>query len=261
MGLFFIYILKSGTALILFYLFYKLLLSRETFHRFNRITLLCLLTASSVLPFLQWKKEPASGTIAHGWMDISYIQIQEATWTSPAKTVPFILYILLFIYLLGLFFFICHTLLGYVQLYRYIHGREIIELENGIRLILTDQQETPFSWMKYVIISKTDWEESGKEILTHESGHIRLHHSWNRMLTQVCILLHWFNPAAWLIRRELEHIHEYEADDYVLNKGIDAKKYQLLLIKKAVGSQRFTSMANSFNHSKLKKENYYDVKS
>jgi beta-lactamase regulating signal transducer with metallopeptidase domain len=62
----------------------------------------------------------------------------------------------------------------------------------------------------------------------------------------------WFNPAAWLLRQELQNIHEYEADDTVLSQGINAKEYQLLIIKKAVGA-RLYSLANSLNHSSLKK--------
>jgi hypothetical protein len=107
--------------------------------------------------------------------------------------------------------------------------------------------------MRYIIISRTDWEENRDEILTHETAHIRYFHSWDVLIAGCCVIFHWFNPAVWLLKLELQHLHEYEADEEVLNQGIDAKKYQLLLIKKAVGSQRFTSMANSFNHSKIKK--------
>ena len=96
-------------------------------------------------------------------------------------------------------------------------------------------------------------EESGEEILTHEMAHIRARHSVDMLICSFCVILQWFNHAVWLLKQELENIHEYEADESVINHGIDAKHYQLFLIKKAVGSQRFTSMANRFNHSKLKK--------
>ena len=55
----------------------------------------------------------------------------------------------------------------------------------------------------------------------------------------------------WLLRRELRAIHEYEADEAVLRSGVDAREYQMLLIRKAAG-RRWCSVANSFNHSKLK---------
>ena len=124
---------------------------------------------------------------------------------------------------------------------------------DGIHLILTDKPVVPFSWMRTIVISRKDFEESGIEIMTHEMAHIRARHSVDMLICSFCVILQWFNPAVWLLKQELENIHEYEADESVINHGIDAKHYQLLLIKKAVGSQRFTSMANSFNHSKLKK--------
>ena len=65
------------------------------------------------------------------------------------------------------------------------------------------------------------------------------------------VIFHWFNPAAWLLMRELREVHEYEADNGVINNGIDATEYQLLLVKKSVGA-RLYSMACGFNHSKLK---------
>ena len=53
MGIFLIYILKSAVCLSLFYLFYRLLLSKETFHRFNRIALLGILFLSLLIPFIE----------------------------------------------------------------------------------------------------------------------------------------------------------------------------------------------------------------
>ena len=91
------------------------------------------------------------------------------------------------------------------------------------------------------------------EILAHEQAHIRACHSLDMWFAGCCAVLHWFNPAVWLLKQELQNVHEYEADESVIAHGVDAKHYQLLLIKKAVGAQRFTSMANSFDHSKLKK--------
>ena len=126
-------------------------------------------------------------------------------------------------------------------------------LPDGSKLVVTDETVCPFSWMGYIVISQKDMEESGEEILTHEMAHIRARHSVDMLICSFCVILQWFNPAVWLLKQELENIHEYEADESVINHGVDAKQYQLLLIKKAVGSQRFTSMANSFNHSKLKK--------
>ena len=115
-----------------------------------------------------------------------------------------------------------------------------------------NQEIAPFSWMNYIVISRKDLEENGREILIHEMAHIHHRHSVDLLVADICIFFQWFNPGAWLLKQELQNVHEYEADETVINEGVNAKEYQLLLIKKAVGT-RLYSMANSFNHSKLKK--------
>ena len=83
-------------------------------------------------------------------------------------------------------------------------------------------------------------------------AHVHNRHSIDLLISDICIIFQWFNPTSWLLKQELQNIHEYEADETVIRQGVNAKQYQLLLIKKAVGT-RLYSMANSFNHSKLKK--------
>jgi len=162
------------------------------------------------------------------------------------------LQLLIILYMIGGIFFICKLIYSTYTILRVIRSGEKIRLQD-ISVIVTREPIAPFSWMRYIVISRTDWEENREEIITHELAHINYRHSWDVVVTGLCIVFHWFNPAAWLLKQELQNIHEFEADEYVIKQGIDAKKYQLLLIKKAVGTQRFTSMANSFNHSKLKK--------
>ena len=157
------------------------------------------------------------------------------------------------IYAGGCLFFAGRFLYSVCQIVRLIRSGERAVLEDGTRLVVTDLTVPPFSWMKYIVISRIDMEESGAEILAHEQAHIRACHSLDMWFAGCCAVLHWFNPAVWLLKQELQNVHEYEADESVIAHGVDAKHYQLLLIKKAVGAQRFTSMANSFDHSKLKK--------
>jgi hypothetical protein len=172
--------------------------------------------------------------------------------SSPGQGAPLWIRLMLLVYVGGGLFFGCRFLFSYVRMF-HLMRKGVKRRMNGIWLILTPEPVVSFSWMHHIVISEKDWAESGEEILTHEMAHIQNRHTIDLLLAEACILLYWFNPATWLLKRELQHIHEYEADESVIRKGIDAKKYQLLLIKKAVGSQRFTSVANSFNHSSLKK--------
>jgi biopolymer transport protein ExbD len=138
-----------------------------------------------------------------------------------------------------------------VSIRRLMATSRCIKRENGARLFVTEREVVPFSWFGNIILSERDLSEGGDIIITHEQAHQRLYHSVDVLFMNLCCALQWFNPAAWLLRRDLRELHEYEADEAVLCSGVDAKEYQLLLIRKAVGNKSY-SIANSLNHSTLK---------
>ena len=100
---------------------------------------------------------------------------------------------------------------------------EYIDEGEKVTLIVHDRDIAPFSWMKYIVISEKDLDENGREILIHELAHIQNRHSWDLLVADICIFFQWFNPASWLLKQELQNIHEYEADETVIEKGVDAK--------------------------------------
>ena len=263
MGIFLVYILKSAACLAVFYLFYKLLMSRETFHRFNRFALLGLLVLSSVLPLVEVSVNEPVGvqetmlTLEQLLLLADVEEGQETVVAQPATALW--VRVALLVYLVGMFFFAVRNLWSLGRLGALLRRGRVERLSDylpgrgeHVRLVVHDRDIAPFSWMRYIVLSRKDLEENGREILIHELAHIRNRHSWDLLLADLCIFVQWFNPAAWLLKQELQTIHEYEADDTVLREGVDAKTYQMLLIKKAVGT-RLYSMANSFNHSSLKK--------
>ena len=256
MGTFFVYILKSAFCLALFYLFYRLLLSKETFHRFNRVALLGLLVASCVVPLIQVGAQGAN-EINRQFLSLEEMLLMaEPMDEVGAETLAVPTWgwkeMLLLLYIIGIVFFLIRNLWSLGRMIGLIDGCRKEKMDDGILLFTHRKEIAPFSWMKCIVLSEKDLDEGGEAILTHERAHIANRHSWDLLLADVCVFFQWFNPAAWLLKQELQNIHEYEADEWVINQGIDAKKYQLLLIKKAVGT-RLYSMANSLNHSSLKK--------
>ena len=266
MGNFLVYILKSAACLAVFYLFYKLLMSRDTFHRFNRFALLGLLVLSSLLPLVEASvNSPAA--VQETMLTLEQLLLladiqpegESMAAATPSATVLWLRAALL-VYLTGIVFFIVRNLCSLARLGRLIRQgkREALDSylpdrkEKNVRLVVHDHDIAPFSWMHWIVIARKDLEENGREILINELAHIRNRHSWDLLLADLCIFVQWFNPAAWLLKQELQNIHEYEADETVLREGVNARNYQMLLIKKAVGT-RLYSMANSFNHSSLKK--------
>lgn len=255
MGTFLVYILKSAVCLAIFYLFYRLLLSKETFHRFNRMALLGVMLLSCLLPLVKVTVEQASPVNAQVMSMEDLLLMYQ--WNSEAVVEegsrPFHWQEgLVLVYFVGLFFVIVRHLWSLGRMLYLIRHSRCERLDNGIRLVVHRRKLAPFSWMRYIVISETDLKESGHHILVHEMAHIHHRHSWDLLLIEACAWLQWFNPAIWLLKQELQNIHEYEADEEVLRQGINAKEYQMLLIKKAVGA-RLYSIANSFNHSSLKK--------
>ena len=254
MGTFFAYILKTALFLIVYYLFYKLLMSRETFHRFNRVALVSLLLLSFVLPLAESLFKgtgPGEGLVALEGMLMMATMAEDAD-AAQIPTSHILLGALMLVYLLGVVAFTLRSLISYISLAKQLRKGERQTLNDGTILCLHDEQIAPFSWMHYIVASRKDIEESGVAIICHELGHIHNHHTLDLILTEVALILQWFNPAIWLMRRELQTIHEYEADEAVLDYGIDAKSYQLLLIKKAAGS-RLQSITNSLHQSSIKK--------
>ena len=257
MGVFFIYILKSSVCLVLFYLFFRLLLSKETFHRFNRMALLGVLFFSLLIPCIEVTTRHQV-EVQQAMLSIEQLLLMAELEATPVEagavqeTVASWIQIVLLVYLAGILFLACRSIYSLISLFRLIHSGKREKLEKGGTLVIHHQEIAPFSWMKYIVISQKDLEENGREILIHEMAHIHHRHSIDLLLADICIFFQWFNPGAWLLKQELQNIHEYEADETVINEGVNAKEYQLLLIKKAVGT-RLYSMANSFNHSKLKK--------
>lgn len=251
MGLFFIYSLKVALCLIAFYLIYKLLLSRETFFSFNRAVLLAIMGLSLLLPLAHVSMSaPTVG--AGGFVVVEDIIVRAVA----ADTEDFVLtaaQTAFLIYILGVAFFAVRWVLSLVSLYRLIRSGRVVSSADGIRTIVVSREVSPFSWLGNIVISESDYANSPDCILRHERAHVAAHHSVDIMLCDALIVFQWFNPAAWLLKTEMQNLHEYEADRAVLTSGVDAAGYQLLLIRKAVGDKLF-SMANNLNQCSLKKE-------
>ena len=248
-----IYQIKVGICLIAFYLLWKLLLSRETFHRFNRVALLVVMALALVLPWIRLSLD-VSAPVAGGMVMLEEMIVTpagavQAEPMAPTWSVVNIANVLYFIGVVAVLVWLLHS---QWNLHRLLKKGRKEQLPGGITLHVVPGDQTPFSYFKHIVINEQDYRDNPREILTHEHAHISLRHSWDVLFVELVKLFQWWNPAAWLLCRELRQVHEYEADMAVLNQGVDAKQYQLLLIRKSVGDQLF-SMANNFNYQSLKK--------
>ena len=249
---FLIYEGKVAVALLVFYLFYRFLLKKETFHRFNRAVLvgtavlsfllpLCIITIHRPMETVRAASGPAVVS-EFPETDLAPMVQASAPWWPGALTVLF---------WAGVAFVLARALVSVLSIGRIIRRGRLVREEDGCKIIVTERNIDPFSWMKYIVLSRKDWELPHETILSHEKAHIAYGHSLDVLLADILSALQWFNPAIWMLRADLKELHEYEADDAVLRTGANIKEYQYLLIRKAVSKSGY-SVANSFNHSILK---------
>ena len=250
------YLLRASILMALFYGFYKLFFGKNTFHHFNRFALLFIVMLVAVLPVFRFnllpekKAEPV--VIENLPMDFSNIPIVEISElpASPVE-IPWI-ELLSAVFAFGFLFALMRYLLGLSQLIGIIRKSEKQTLADDTVLCITDNDISPFSWMKYIALSRKDVTADNRAIINHERAHIHLQHSFDMIFFDLFTCVFWFNPFSWLLRREVQSVHEYQADEQVLNNGIDAKQYQLLLIRKSVGEHKF-ALANNFRQRDLHK--------
>ena len=250
------YLGHSALCLAALYIIYKAAMSYETLHRLNRVVLLGIVALSALLPLCEIKiKEEVE------WVECNNFYLPDAQSISTAEMVaaeaePFdyvglLKSVALGVFLLGVAFMVVRLVMSTLSVWRLIRSGRVERLEDGVTLTVVDNLASPFSYFGHIVVAESDLAENRDLILEHELAHIRLHHSWDVLAVDLALIVWWFNPALWLLRRELQSLHEYQADDSVLRRGVDAKTYQLLLIKRAVGS-RLYSIANCLNHSNLK---------
>ncbi len=261
MTLFLTYELKVAVLIAVFYLFWRLLVAKETWHRLNRIVLLSTAVASFVLPLCVITIHQTIEVIptATEQMPTAMASVEEMTMPTEAAPVmakaeqPFIWQLLLtLIYIIGVIVVLSKMLLSLWRLHRMIASSEIHPLAGGRQIAVSEKATSPFSWWKTVFLNHQDFEEGTTALLAHELGHLRLHHSADVLLMELLTALQWFNPAMWMLRADLRAIHEYEADQQVLSHGFDDIQYLQLLIRKAAGQSGY-SLANGISNSALKK--------
>ena len=243
------YLITSGLLLSVFHAFFMLFMRKTTFFTFNRFALLTGSLLCLALPLVHWD---FSGTVVADAIPTltlpeAVVSAEGGTPGAADKGISW-LEAVSGIYLLGVLTVLIMNILSIIQTYRVIASGEHIR-KDGFKVTIVDAPVASFSFLGHIVICREDF-TANPVILTHEMTHVRKNHSLDVLLFSIITVLHWYNPLVWLARAELKMLHEYEADDSVINQGINTADYQLLLVRKAVGEHRFR-LANGFNHTKL----------
>ena len=209
-----IYQIKVGICLIAFYLLWKLLLSRETFHRFNRVALLTVMALAFVLPWVKLSLD-VSTPVAGGMVVLEEMIVTPAGAVQPQQAAQTwsVINIANVLYFIGVVSVLVWLLHSQWSLHRLLKRGRREQMPDGITLHVVPGDQTPFSYFRHIVINEQDYRDNPREILTHEHAHISLRHSWDVLFVELV---------------------------------------KLFQIRKSVGDQLF-SMANNFNYQSLKK--------
>lgn len=275
MGAFLFYLFKSTLCLTMLYLLFRLCFRGDTLFRTNRFLLLVGTAVCLLLPLVQvdvpqdslWQRPVAAVEAV-----LTEPFVEESSVSGPLSEAEAVLmvpggiggeamtlrsgtsfgwvHLLAALYAGGTVLTLVSFLLSHRRMRQLVRRCPVREC-GGYRLVIGPRGQQSFSWGWIVVLSQEDYEQNRETVLLHERMHLHYCHTADLLWMELLIVLHWFNPAAWLLMRELREVHEFEADRGVLSYGIDATQYQLLLVKKSVGT-RLYSMASGFGHSKLK---------
>jgi len=307
MGAFLIYMLKVAVVSAVFFLVYKVCLSRQTFHGFNRAVLLVISVLSFMLPACHVENDvlvnrvrnaihipqagifrsvaesspspviqpsavvpaPSASVVgqesdagslapaAHGSLQQSQAQTVADVPSDPVQAEPagafgIIPKLLFIIWCIGFLYLAVKKVFTIISIRRIIGEGHYLNRQDECDLIENDRLSQPMNWMSYILMPHAWLEKENKAVWSHETLHARKAHTLDFLLIDVLHLFQWFNPVMFLIYKELELIHEYQADRAVLESGADARSYKLMLVE-AVAQSHGYSTASWLKQNNLKK--------
>ncbi len=251
------FILESGVSLALLSLIYVLFLRKETFFRINRWFLLGSVLFSVILPIIKlriFSPQPivlAEVTVTPYRNMIEVITVYSHGFSGSVEQAILSANLLIYIYLMGVAFFLGRFLFRIIQIILIIRKNEI-QSANGFKLVMLENETSPYSFMNYVFISQLLIKSKGYDkMIEHEVEHVKQGHSVDVIILELLTVFQWFNPFMWMLNRAIRETHEFLADQAVLSKGVSRGEYKLLLLNQFVGDQLV--IANNFNYSLIKK--------
>ena len=253
----FIYLLELNVALMILFVAYKLFFERDRNFLVRRIFLLGVVFLPFLLPLLPETIQAPVGNIAPLSLQLEGVTIIGEGSGGETATSFLVGRAAMIIYLLVLGLGILKLLHQLAQITRAALTSHRLYVE-GIKLLANPTFHAS-SFFGYIFIDpKTPKDEAFSHILEHENMHKKEWHSLDRILTELFVLINWFNPVAWLLRRAVIQNLEYLADSAVLKKGTDPLKYQLSILNQYIGS---ASISNQFssqikNRIKMLNKNY-----
>lgn len=250
-----LYLLQVNVGLILFYAFYKLVCTRDTFFRSRRFILIVSLVLPFILPFIDVREwlESRDRMIMLTHFDYSAVLPEIVVGSEAAETGNRVFVLsewIGYLYLAGVLVLLVRLAVQAFSLSRLILRMPEKEI-NGVRVKCLNDPSGPFSFFRWIFMNPAAVKEDEiNEILTHEMAHVKQHHSVDVLLAEMVSICCWMNPFAWLLKREVRLNLEFLADRKVMEAGFATKSYQYHLLGLAYNHKY--GLSNNFNFSHLK---------
>jgi len=243
------YLVKVNVCWILFYACFWLLFRKNTFFRWNRTYLIATLCVSFLLPLIQFPETNDSAPVAILY-SVNTVTNFSAISLEPklAKPVFDWTVFLWIIPALGSAFMLSRIGKSFRDLFRIINQGEKFSLGDFTLIVLPSQNTGSFSFLKWLVINKSDYENHPDEVIRHELVHIRQWHSLDILLIEFLKILFWFNPVLWFYKNALQEVHEFLADEEAPNRD----HYARFLVSYSL-SVPVASLTNHFFNSSILK--------
>ena len=249
------YILKVSAFQAVLVLFYLLFLRRLTFYQFNRIFLLGILVIGFALPFVQIESAPVVQANQELVTMIGTRISQSSAAMTEGVIVPGFqvswIWLLSSLYALGVLLLFQRYFSNFYKIRKFKYGYQLIAKIGAIEVFRTPFAQ-PFSFFRSVFIpEKVEHTQELNMVMAHELQHVNFGHSFDRMLADFIVVLFWFNPFIYLLRKSLIEVHEYQVDAAVTADSGAKIPYQMSLVSLAGGG--FSGPVSFFNFSTIKK--------
>lgn len=250
-----VYFLEANLGIVLFYAFYRLLCVRDTFFVGRRVALLSFVAASFVLPFVGMEWSSFSMTESPVTEYVTTFLMPEVTVDTRGPSAPHPLsagFLLAMLYHAGVAVMAVRMGARWVSVLRLLRVSPS-GVMRGRRVRLLPDPSGPFSFFGWIFVHRGSVKpDEEAEVLAHETAHVRQWHSVDVVLMELLTVVCWWNPFAWLMKRETRENLEYLADRSVIRSGFNPRGYQYHLVALACQNGK-AGLINSFNLSNLKK--------
>ena len=261
-------LLKASLIVAVLLAFYKLFLEKESFFTTNRFYLIATIVLTFLLPFISLPELindqgfvstiiEQTDTNESGVSSESSTNANDDISLTPnaAPTPPKagLLIWLSRLYYFGVAIFALNLLLQVANLLFKVRKSANKIHDTDAVIINKDSGESPCSFFHYVFINPGDYDyDTYEQILTHEKIHVKKFHAIDLLMAEIAIILLWFNPAAWILKKEIERNIEFETDEVMMRtNAIEREKYQMNLLSIATKAKPLAITTN-YNQSMIK---------